>query len=129
MNLVPKNFYLDDIFDNLMTTREQNSLKCDIYEKDGIYNIEMDVPGFKKEDISIEIEDGYITITASKKDSKEETSKNYIRRERYSNEYRRQFYIGNIKQDQIKAKFEDGSLKIEIPIENETPNKKLIDIE
>lgn len=129
MNLVPKSFYLDDIFDNFINPRENNSLRCDIYEKDGAYHIEMDAPGFKKEDISLEVEDGYIKITASKKSETEEENKNYIRRERYSNEYKRQFYIGNIDAEKIKAKFDDGSLKIDIPIEAEIPNKKLIAIE
>ena len=129
MNLVPKSFYLDDIFDNFINPRENNSLRCDIYEKDGAYHIEMDAPGFKKEDISLEVEDGYIKITASKKSETEEENKNYIRRERYSNEYKRQFYIGNIDAEKIKAKIDDGSLKIDIPIEAEIPNKKLIAIE
>lgn len=129
MNLVPRNFYFDDLFDNFLTPTEYNNLKCDIYEKDGIYNIEMDVPGFKKDDISIEVEDGYISIIASKKDAKQEEGKNYIRRERYSNEYKRKFYIGNVKKEEIKAKFEDGSLKIVIPVQEETPNKKVVEIE
>lgn len=128
MNLVPKSFYLDDIFDNFINPRESNNLKCDIYEKDGSYHIEMDAPGFKKEDISLEVEDGYIKITASKKSAVDEENKNYIRRERYSNEYRRQFYVGNIDADKIKAKFEEGSLKVEIPMESEIPDKKLIEI-
>jgi len=128
MNLVPKNFYLDDVFDNFLSNREATGLKCDIYEKDGLCHIEMDAPGFKKEDIAIEVEDGYIKITASKKSSVDEEKKNYIRRERYASEYKRQFYVGNVDSDKVKAKFEEGSLKIELPIEEEPKNKKLIEI-
>ena len=67
MNLIPRNFYLNDIFDDFMPVKDFGNMKCDIYEKDGNYNIEMDVPGFSKQDISIEANNGYLTITAEKK--------------------------------------------------------------
>lgn len=129
MNLIPKSFYLDDFFDNFVSNKENNALKCDIYEKNGKYIVEMDIPGFKKEDISLEVEDGYLTIIASKKDTKEEENKNYIRRERYVNEYKRRLYVGNVQESDIKAKLENGFLKIELPLEEEVSNKKQIEIE
>ncbi len=129
MDLIPKSFYLDDVFENFLNSRDEKSLKCDVYEKDGLYHIEMDAPGFKKEDVEVELEDGYLTIKASKKASKDEENKNYIRRERYSNEYKRQFYIGNVDIETIKAKFDNGSLKVEMPIIKKEPKKKIIEIE
>ena len=66
MDLMPRKFYLDDIFDDFISTRKEQPMKCDIYEKDGNYHIEMDIPGFKKDEISVETKDGYLTIKAEK---------------------------------------------------------------
>jgi HSP20 family protein len=62
MNLIPKRVYLDDIFDDFLISSTNNQ-KCDIYEKDNAYYLETDIPGFKKEDIKIEAEDGYLTLS------------------------------------------------------------------
>ena len=96
-------------------------MKCDIYEEDNNYVTEMDVPGFKKEDINMELEDGYLKISAEKKsDSEEKDGKKYVRRERHCySKCERQFYVGNIKDEDIKAKFKDGILKISVPKEEE----------
>ena len=67
MDLIPRKLYLDDLFDNFMLTRESDSMKCDIYEKGGKYHIEMDVPGFDKKDISLEVKNGYLNVTAHRK--------------------------------------------------------------
>ena len=106
-------------------------MKCDIYEKDGKNFIEMDVPGFKKEDIKLELEDGYLTISAVKKDEvKENDDKNYIRRERSSYaKCERRFYVGNIDDSNIKAEFKNGILLVSVPKEEEpTDTKKYIEI-
>lgn len=129
MRFLPKNIYFDDILEDVAQTESISDLKCNIYEKDGVYNIEMDSPGFKKEDLKIDFDDGYITIKASKKSETEEETKNYIRKERTSNEYVRQFYLGNVDSSSIKAKLEDGLLKIEVPKKEELINKKKIEIE
>ena len=129
MNFLPKNIYFDDILEDVTKTKSISDLKCNIYEKDGMYNIEMDSPGFKKEDISIDFNDGYITIKATNNTSRDEEHKNYIRKERSSSEYLRQFYLGNIDSTAIKAKLEDGLLKIEVPKKEELNNKKHIEIE
>ena len=71
--MLPRKFYLDDFFDDFVASKD-NFMKCDIYEKDGIYNIELDVPGFDKKDIKIECKDNYLTITA-KKERTDECSK------------------------------------------------------
>ena len=130
MDLIPRRFYLDDIFDDFVPTRRNDNMKCDIYEKDGNYHIEMDVPGFKKEDISIEVDDGYLTISAEKnyENNEEDENRNYIRRERSYNSYKRSFYLGDLDQDSIEAKFNDGMLNITVPKKEINNNKKKIDI-
>lgn len=129
MDLIPRRFYLDDIFDDFMPSKRDN-MKCDIYEKDGNYHIEMDIPGFKKEDISIEVDDGYLTIEAEKshEENSDDEDRNYIRRERSYNSYKRSFYLGDLDQDNIKAEFKHGMLEVTVPKKEVTSNKKKIDI-
>ncbi|MCJ7854838.1 Hsp20/alpha crystallin family protein [Lachnospiraceae bacterium NSJ-143] len=102
----------------LFGKRERNMMKTDIKEKDGSYILDMDLPGFKKEDISLKLENGYITVGAQRSLSKDEKddSGNYIRRERYSGSCSRSFYVGeNVEEKDIKAKFDSGILHIEFP--------------
>ena len=130
MDLFPRKFYLDDIFDDFMPTkRENHHMKCDIYEKDGLYTIEMDIPGYDKKDISIENNNDYLTITAEKSEEDNKEEKNYIRRERAYGKYQRSFYVGDLDADKIKANFSDGILKVTIPKKEEIENKKIIEIE
>ena len=130
MDLMPRKFYLDDIFDDFISSRKEQYMKCDIYEKDGKYHIEMDIPGFKKEEISVETKDGYLTITAEKKDevNEDDKEKNYIRRERTYGKYQRSFYLGDLDEEKIDASFENGMLKIEVPKKEEVDSKKVIEI-
>ncbi len=90
----------------------------DVKEHDDHYDVQIDLPGFKKEDINIELNDGYMTITASKgldEDEKNDKGK-IVRQERYSGMMQRSFYVGdNISTDEIKAKFENGVLKLNVP--------------
>lgn len=127
---MPRKFYLDDIFDDFISSRKEQYMKCDIYEKDGKYHIEMDIPGFKKEEISVETKDGYLTITAEKKDevNEDDKEKNYIRRERTYGKYQRSFYLGDLDEEKIDASFENGMLKIEVPKKEEVDSKKVIEI-
>ena len=127
MNLIPRNFYLDDIFDDFQVS-SNNKMKCDIYEKGGDYHIEMDIPGFKKDDIKIESKDGYLTITAEKSDETNDEDKNYIRRERTYGKYERSFYLGNFEDNDVKAEFKDGMLKITVPKKEQDNDKKYIEI-
>lgn len=93
-------------------------MKTDVRETDGTYELDIDLPGFKKEDITAELKDGYLTISASKGINKDEKDKEgrYIRQERYSGTCSRSFYVGEgIAQDEIHAKFEDGILKLSVP--------------
>ena len=89
----------------------------------------MDVPGFNKDDISIDINDGYLTVEATKGEDKEEKDKNYIRRERTYGQIKRQFYVGNVDTEKTKAEFKNGTLKIVIPKVEEKETKKLINID
>ena len=127
MNIIPKSFYLDDIFDNFDSTRN-NNMKCDIYEKDGDYHIEIDIPGFDKKDIKVECDNGYLTVTAKKDEKVEDKTKNYIRRERSYGKYQRSFYIGDMDSNEIRAKFKHGMLKIIVPKVETKETKKHIEI-
>lgn len=126
--MLPKKYYLDSIFDELLSLNSAETMKCDIYEKDGIYHIEADIPGFSKKDIKLECNDGYLTITASKEESNEDETKNYIRQERKYGMIKREFYVGDVDTSKIDAEFIDGSLKITIPKPEENDNKTVIDI-
>ncbi len=128
MDLNPRKFYLDDIFDDFVTSKREQGLKCDIYEKEGVYHIEMDIPGFDKKDISMEVKDGYLVISASKEDNVNEDEKNYIRRERVYGKYERSFYLGDLDEERIEAEFANGVLKVTIPKKEKVENKKTIEI-
>lgn len=129
MDLMPRKFYLDDIFDDFISSKKEQNMKCDIYEKGGDYHIEMDIPGFNKDEISVETKDGYLTITAEKNNEvKEEQEKNYIRRERVYGKYERSFYLGDLDEDKIDAKFDNGMLLITVPKKEEVETKKIIEI-
>ena len=130
MDLFPRKVYLDDFFDEFLSTKKDVNMKCDIYEKESNYHIEMDIPGFEKKDISIEIKDGYLTISASKniKENKEDETINYIRRERVYGKYERTFYVGDMDQDKINAEFKNGTLKIIVPKKENVNDKKVIEI-
>ena len=129
MNLIPRKYYLDDIFDNFLSVPEESNMKCDIYEKDGVYHIEMDMPGFDKKDIKVECDKGYLTITAQKEEKEEEhKDKNYIRRERRYGTYKREFYLGELDSEKINAEFKDGVLTVTVPKKEEVETKTVIEI-
>ena len=96
----------------------KNMMKTDVRETENTYELDVDLPGFKKDEITAELKDGYLTISAAKgldKDEKDNNGK-YIRRERYAGAMSRTFYVGdNLTQQDIKAKFENGILKISVP--------------
>ncbi len=124
--MLPSRFY-DDMFD--VFDAKTQGMNCDIYEKDGMYNVEMDIPGYKKNEISIECHKGTLTIKAKKDFKKEEhEGKKYLRRERRFSTVERSFYLGDIDEDKIKAEFNDGTLKITVPSKAES-SKKMITIE
>ena len=96
----------------------KNIMKTDVKETDNSYELDIDLPGFKKEDINVQLDNGYLTIAASKSLEKEDEHEksHYIRQERYSGSMSRSFYVGNdVKQEEIYAKYEDGILKLAVP--------------
>ena len=135
MMMIPKsNFDLfDDIFgDQFFKRNETKLMKTDIKEADDKYIIDVDLPGYNKEDIKIDVTDGYLTINAkTSSDNKEEKSK-YVRRERYFGECSRSFYVGeDIQSEDINASFRNGILSLEIPKKEEQeklPEKKYVEI-
>ncbi len=110
-------------------------IRTDIKESDDGYEINMDLPGFASEDVQAELKDGYLIVTASHSEEKEEKDEDehYIRRERYSGSYRRSFYVGDaVTQDDIKAKYTDGVLAVTVPKIEKKPEeeeKQIIPIE
>ena len=129
MDLLPRKFYLDDIFDDLVVPERSNAMKCDIYEEDGKYKVEMDIPGFKKEDIKLDCDNGYLTIKAEyNKNNDVKDGKKYIRRERSYSKYERSFYLGDCDEDNIEASYKDGTLYITIPKKDVAKDKKYIEI-
>ena len=127
MRLMPRSYYLDDLFDNFLSS-EDSKMKCDIYESEGKYHIEMDIPGFRKDEIKIECNKGNIVITAEKKDEEKEEDKKYLRRERVYGKYQRSFYLGDIVEDEIEASFDNGILHIVVPKLEEKESKKYIEV-
>lgn len=93
-------------------------MKTDVKETDGTYELEVDLPGFKKDEINVKLEDGYMTISATKGLDTEKKDKHgkIIRQERYAGAMQRSFYVGEgVKTEDVKAKYEDGVLKLDIP--------------
>lgn len=128
MRLVPRNdiFNSLDFFDD--TLFNNNIMKTDIYESDNNYTLEIDLPGLKKENITIDYNNGYLIISASK-ESMSENNKKYIKKERFYGKYTRSFYIGEYDENDIKASYSDGILIINYPKEKQKNDKKQINID
>ena len=111
----------------------RNMMKTDVRELDGSYELDIDLPGFKKDEINVDLKNGYLTIGASKGLDKDEKDKNgkYIRRERYAGVCSRSFYVGSaIRPEDISAKYEDGILKLSVPkmVKRELPETTSVEI-
>lgn len=133
--MIPRsNFDLfDDIFGDSFLKKEDKMMKTDIRETDNGYIIDVDLPGYKKENIKIDVTDGYLTINAKmNQKNTEDNNGKYVRRERFFGECSRSFYVGEAVEDlDIKAKFQNGILSLEIPKIDERknlPEKKYIEI-
>lgn len=112
--------FKDPFFSTPSWFEQSHIMKTDVQEKDGNYLIDMELPGYAKEDIQAELKDGYLIITANRNENKDEKDDkgNYIRRERFSGSCKRSFYVGNnVRQEDIKAAFKDGILRLAIPKE------------
>ena len=119
-------FFMDPFNDPFFTSsrnalygkHSKNLMKTDVRETDGTYELDIDLPGFKKDEINAEIRDGYLTVSAAKGLDKDQSDKDgrYIRRERYAGQCSRSFYVGEgVTEQDISAKFEDGILRLSIP--------------
>ena len=110
-----------------------NLMKTDIRENEGGYEVDIDLPGFKKDEININLQNGYLIVGASKTQNNEDKDKQgkVLRQERYTGAMQRSFYVGDaISEEDITARFEDGVLKLEVPkAEPKLPEKKTIMIE
>ena len=131
-----RNYYglRDSLFDNIFFPyehKENNMMKTDVKENENDYELQVEVPGVNKENISIDYENGYVTIAAKTNKSKDEKDKegNYIWRERYSGSYSRSYYVGDVDRESIKAKLDNGVLSIIVPKAKAEEQKKAIAIE
>ncbi len=116
--MLPKrNYYLNDYFDMFNMPYNKENMKTDIYEKDNKYVLEIDLPGIKRENIKINYENGYLTISAEKNILSANIN-TYVRRERFYGEIKRSFYIGIKKDTDLKAKYSEGILIITFPKED-----------
>ena len=118
-------FYDDRAEKKLYGHHAANLMKTDIQEHDDGYTLEMDLPGFKKDEIKVELNNGYMTISAAKgldEDEKDTNSGKYIRRERYTGSCQRSFYVGeDVTEEDIKAEFKHGILKLFVPKKEAKP--------
>ncbi len=129
--------FRDDFFrgkNPLYGKHGKNMMKTDVKETDNTYELDVDLPGFKKEEINARLENGYLTISAAKGLDKDEEDKEgrYIRQERYAGAMSRSFYVGEaVTQEEIKARYEDGILRLTIPKKDakEIAKKNYISIE
>ena len=122
------NFFDDDFMmpsmfgknDPLYGKHAKNVMKTDVRETEDSYELDVDLPGFKKDEVNVELKNGYLTIQAAKGLDKDETDKKgkYIRQERYAGACSRSFYVGNVKPEDVKAKYEDGVLSVIVPKED-----------
>ena len=112
--------FMEDAFKSpIFGKREKNLMKTDIRENDNGYELDMDLPGFKKDEITVNLRDGYVTISAERgmeRNEKDEKTGKFVRQERYSGSCQRSFHVGeDVKQEDMKARFEDGILHLEFP--------------
>lgn len=127
--MLPSRMFFDSFLDDFDESRFNKKMKCDIYEENGNYNVIMDVPGYKKEDISIECDNGIIKIVCEKNsESNENDDKKYYKRERSFERCERSFNFGDIDDNEIIAEYTDGTLKLTIPKKEKIETKKSIEI-
>ena len=119
--MLPRRLFYDTLFDDDM----MKGMDADVYLKDGVYHIEVDIPVFNKEDIKIETHKGTVTIKAEKEYKEDSDDKKYIRHERRYNTLERSFYFGDIDEDLIKAEFINGTLHLTIPQKAEEAKKQI----
>jgi Molecular chaperone (small heat shock protein) len=122
------NFFNDDFL--LPSSFNAGSFRVDLKEDENSYLLDADLPGMDKDNIDINLQNNYLTISAKREDQVEENKDNYVRRERCYGEFKRSFYFDNIDEENTKASFKDGILHLELPKKDKTKDeKKKINIE
>lgn len=129
--------FMDDVFDSMFSfpfdyRKAAGQMSTDISDCGDSYQLEIELPGFSKEDVKAELKDGYLTIEASKDETKENKDDQFIKRERYTGKCSRSFYVGDqVAKEDIQAKFDNGILELRIPkketIEQKEENYILIE--
>ena len=119
-------FTFPDVEKELYGKRAANLMKTDVKEKDNIYEVDVDLPGFTKDELTMELDNGYLTISAVKGLDKDEQNNEgkYVRRERYAGNISRSFYVGDVKQEDIHAEYENGILSFTVPKETKAVEEK-----
>lgn len=122
---------LDDFFADAWPRRNllADTFKIDVQDCGSDYCVEAEMPGVKKEEINLELNEGRLSISVQREENSEETKKNYIHKERRYGSVCRSIYLGNVTRDEIKAKLEDGVLKIMVPKEPKAVEQRKIDID
>lgn len=123
---------LFNLFDDLFnTTKVENFMFTDIFEDDNKYTLNIEVPGFNKDDIKLSLEDGYLTVEASHEENNVEENQEtkYLLQERYNGKFSRSYYVGDVHEEKINANLNNGILTITINKVSEEENKKYITIE
>jgi HSP20 family protein len=121
--------FIEDFFNNSILSNAHGYLKTDIRETEKEYLMEAELPGFEKENIHVDYHDGILSIHAHKDDVLTEENDNYVRRERHYGTISRSYHVEGIKEDQIKASYKDGILKLILPkSETARQNRRVIDI-
>lgn len=121
MPSILSNNFVDDVFDSMFSfpfeyKRTPSQMSTDITDCGDAYQLEIELPGYAKEDVKAELKDGYLTIEASKDETKENKEEQFIRRERYTGTCKRSYYVGDqLSKEDIQAKFENGVLALRIP--------------
>ncbi len=126
------NRYMRDTQNALYGKHAKHLMKTDVRETDEGYEVDIDLPGFAKDEVNLELEDGYLTIRAAKGLDKDEKDKKgrYIRQERYAGACSRSFYVGDVRPEDVKAKYESGVLRLQLPKANaQLPSQRRIAIE
>ncbi len=126
------NRYMKDTQNALYGKHAKHLMKTDVRETDEGYEVDIDLPGFAKDEVNLELEDGYLTIRAAKGLDKDEKDKKgrYIRQERYAGACSRSFYVGDVRPEDVKAKYESGVLRLQLPKANaQLPSQRRIAIE
>ena len=126
LNDLFSDFLRDDFFSPMLTG--SSNFSVDLKEDENNYTIDADLPGIKKEDISLEYDNNYLTISAKRDETVENNNNDFIRRERTYGEFKRSFYIDNIDENTVDASFTDGVLKITLPKKEKGIQRKKIDI-